>query len=53
MIFLDCGDCSTNVPDIPMAEKQVARIVSIPSHENITLDEAEYVASRIREFYGE
>jgi len=40
-------------PNIPMAEKQVARIVSIPSHENITLDEAEYVASSIREFYGE
>lgn len=40
-------------PHIPMAEHQVARILSIPSHENLTLEEAQYVADNIREFYGE
>ena len=40
-------------PHIPMAEYLVSRILSIPSHENLTLKEAEYVAKCIREFYGE
>lgn len=38
-------------PNIPVAERQVARILSIPSHENLTMEEAHYVADNIQEFY--
>jgi len=40
-------------PHIPMAEYLVDRILSIPSHEDLTVEEAQYVADNIREFYGE
>lgn len=38
-------------PNIPVAEHLVSRILSIPSHENVTMEEADYVAQCIREFY--
>lgn len=38
-------------PNIPVAEHLVDRILSIPAHENITIEEASYVAESIREFY--
>ena len=39
-------------PDIPVAEDFVGRILSIPAHENMTMEQAEYVARNVREFYG-
>ena len=38
-------------PEIPVAEHLVERILSIPSHENVTTEETDYVAQSIREFY--
>ena len=38
--------------DIPVAERAVQRILSIPNHENMTDDEVDYVASTILEFYS-
>ena len=37
---------------IPVAEKLIKEIVSIPNHEKMTDAEVEYVVSSIREFYG-
>ena len=37
---------------IPVAERLVARILSLPNHEKMTDQEVEYVAGRVREFYG-
>ena len=37
-------------PDIPVAERAVQRIISIPNHEKLTDTEVEYVASSIIEF---
>ena len=39
-------------PDIPVAERSVRRILSIPNHENMTDDELDYVASTILQFYN-
>ena len=39
-------------PDIPVAERAVQRILSIPNHENMTDDELDYVTSTILEFYS-
>ncbi len=39
-------------PKIPVAERLVKRILSIPNHEKMTAPEMEYVVSSIREFYG-
>ena len=39
-------------PHIPVAEHLVERILSIPSHEHLCMEEAAYVADSIREFYG-
>jgi dTDP-4-amino-4,6-dideoxygalactose transaminase len=39
-------------PNIPVAEDLVKRILCIPAHEDLGMDEAEYVAASIREFYG-
>lgn len=39
-------------PNIPVAEDLVQRILCIPAHEDLSMDEADYVASSIREFYG-
>jgi dTDP-4-amino-4,6-dideoxygalactose transaminase len=38
--------------DIPVAERAVQRILSIPNHENMTDDEVDYVASTILHFYS-
>ncbi len=38
-------------PEIPVAEKMVQRILSIPNHENMTDDALDYVSSKILEFY--
>ena len=38
--------------DIPVAEQLHKRILSIPNHEKMTDEEAEYVAANIREFYA-
>jgi dTDP-4-amino-4,6-dideoxygalactose transaminase len=38
-------------PHIPVAERQVERILSIPSHENMTSEETGYVAQAIQKFY--
>ena len=38
-------------PEIPVAEHLVERILSIPSHENLTMEETGCVAQSIREFY--
>jgi dTDP-4-amino-4,6-dideoxygalactose transaminase len=40
-------------PNIPVAEQLVRRILSIPSHEDMTPGEVEQVAACIRDFYGE
>lgn len=37
---------------IPIAEHLVERILCIPSHENLKIDEADYIAGCIKEFYG-
>lgn len=37
---------------VPLAEKLVKRLVSIPAHENMTSGDIEYVASCVREFHG-
>jgi len=39
-------------PHIPVAEDLIGRILCIPAHENLAMDQAEYVAQSIREFYG-
>jgi dTDP-4-amino-4,6-dideoxygalactose transaminase len=39
-------------PHIPVADKLIKEIVSIPNHEKMTDAEVEYVVSSIREFYG-
>jgi len=39
-------------PEIPVAEHMVERILSIPAHENIQMEEAEYVADKIKEFFA-
>ena len=39
-------------PQIPVAEHLVSRILSIPAHENLPIEDADYVARAIREFYG-
>ena len=39
-------------PNIPVAEHLVKRILCIPAHEDLGMDQAEYVAASIREFYG-
>ena len=38
--------------NIPVAERLVGRILSIPNHEKMTDRDVEYVASSIRQFYG-
>jgi len=40
-------------PTIPVAERLVGQILSLPAHENITSDEIDYVAHHVRAFYGE
>lgn len=37
---------------IPVAEAMVKKLVSLPAHENMTVDEVKYVATCVREFYG-
>ena len=39
-------------PEIPVAEKLVERILSIPNHEKMTDTQVEHVATSIRTFYG-
>lgn len=39
-------------PNIPVAEHLVKRILCIPAHEDLEMDQAEYVAASVREFYG-
>jgi len=39
-------------PNIPVAEHWVDRILSIPSHEDVTQEEASYVVDCIKDFYG-
>ena len=38
-------------PNIPVAEHLVQRILSIPANETIMMEQAEYVATTIKEFY--
>ena len=38
-------------PQIPVGEHLVERILSIPSHENLPMDQADYIAQTIRQFY--
>lgn len=39
-------------PNIPVAERLVNRILSIPNHEKMTQQEVEYVAGCVKDFYG-
>lgn len=38
--------------DFPMAEAQAKRQITLPCHEYLSFDEAEYVIERVRAFYG-
>lgn len=39
-------------PNIPVAERLISRILSIPNQEDVGIQEAEIVAGAIKEFYG-
>ncbi len=40
-------------PEIPTAESLIKQILCIPTHENLTMDEAKYVVDNIKNFYEE
>lgn len=39
-------------PRIPVAERVGGRILSLPNHEDLTQEQTDYVASRVRAFFG-